>query len=153
MSTPINPFFFESPADRWAFTDREELLPVLQSAMVEQGRRVLLYGRRRMGKTSLVQNAARKAKADLIYVDLSTASDLTEAANKLLRAVPETETGLADKAMKLVKKHFKAIAMTGGKWTLSADLRPDTAEANLESVLNYIDDHAGLTDRPRERVL
>lgn len=148
MSTPINPFFFESPADRWAFTDREELLPVLQSAMAEQGRRVLLYGRRRMGKTSLVQNAARKARAELIYVDLSTASDLTEAANKLLQAVPEAETGLADKAMKLVKKHFKAIAMTGGKWKLSADLRPETSEANLESVLNYIDDYAGLTDRP-----
>ena len=89
MTAPINPFFFESPADRWAFTDREELLPVLQSAMAEQGRRVLLYGRRRMGKTSLVQNAARKAKAELLYVDLSTASDLTEAANKLLQAVPE----------------------------------------------------------------
>lgn len=148
MSALINPFFFESPADRWAFTDREELLPLLQQAMGEQGRRLLLYGRRRMGKTSLIQNAARKARAGLIYVDLSTASDLTEAANKLLQAVPEPETGVADKAVKLVKKHFKAIAMTGGKWKLSADLRPETAEANLESVLNYIDDHAGLVDRP-----
>src|SRR6185312_530710 len=107
MAPPINPFFFESPADRWAFTDREELLPALQQTMGEQGRRMLLYGRRRMGKTSLIQNAARKAKAELIYVDLSTASDLTEAANKLLQAVPETETGLGDKAVKLVKKHFK----------------------------------------------
>jgi len=148
MPTLVNPFFFESPADRWAFTDREELLPVLQAAMAEQGRRILLYGRRRMGKTSLIQNAARKAKAELLYSDLSTASDLTEAANKLLQAVPEPETRLADKAVKLVRKHFQAIAMTGGKWKLSADLRPASAEANLESVLNYIDDYAGLIDRP-----
>ena len=148
MSAPINPFFFESPADRWAFTDREELLPALQSTLAEQGRRVLLYGRRRMGKTSLIQNAARKAKADLIYTDLSTASDLTEVANKLLHAVPEAETGLADKAVKLLKKHFRAVTMTGGKWKLSADLRPESSEANLESVLNYIDDYAGLVDRP-----
>lgn len=148
MSTPVNPFFFESPADRWAFTDREELLPLLQQAMAEQGRRLLLYGRRRMGKTSLIQNAARKAKAELIYVDLSTASDLTEVANKLLQAVPEAETGLAEKAVKLVRKYFSKIALEGGKWKLSADLRPESAEANLESVLNYIDEHARLMDRP-----
>lgn len=148
MAPPINPFFFESPADRWAFTDREELLPALQQALAEQGRRLLLYGRRRMGKTSLIQNAARKAKAELIYVDLSTASDLTEVANKLLHAVPAPEAGLAEKALRLVRKYFHKVALEGGKWKLSADLRPEAAEANLESVLNYIDETAGLLDRP-----
>ena len=42
MSRLTNPFFFESPSDRWAFTDRETLVPRLTELMQQRGRRLLL---------------------------------------------------------------------------------------------------------------
>ena len=57
----VNPFSFELPADRWSFTNREELLSRIEALMKERGRRALLVGRRRMGKTSLLLRAAEKA--------------------------------------------------------------------------------------------
>jgi hypothetical protein len=68
-ATPVNPFFFERTADRWGFTDREDLLPIIGRLLKERGRRALFYGRRRMGKTSLIDNAALKASTKVIKVD------------------------------------------------------------------------------------
>ena len=55
--TLSNPFFFESPSDRRAFTDRKELVETLDDFMRQRGRRLLIHGLRRMGKTSLILNA------------------------------------------------------------------------------------------------
>lgn len=43
MATPINPFFFESPARATKFTDREAILPRLEQLMTGHGRRLLIY--------------------------------------------------------------------------------------------------------------
>jgi hypothetical protein len=145
-----NPFFFELPSDRWSFTDRDELLPVLGEFMRSRGRRLLVHGRRRMGKTSLIQNAAHKGKAALIYVDLSKAASLADVAKKLLDGAPSEEPGLLLKAIELAKRHFKSITVSAlNKISLSADFRAENPREMLEKVLNYLNDRTELEDVPR----
>ena len=148
VTTFANPFFFESPSGRWAFTDREQLLPALADLLGQRGRRLLVFGRRRMGKTSLVQHAAAKAGHVFLYADLSTAASLNEFAAKLLAAAPkESDTRLAS-ILGLARKHLKSFAIAAGKLTLSAELRTEAAEQSLEQVLNYLNARAGLDDTP-----
>jgi hypothetical protein len=147
MSTAINPFNFESPADRWTFTDREELLPVLRQAMGERGRRLLLHGRRRMGKTTVIKNAARLAKVPFLYVDLAAAASLTEVASKLLQAIPQPREAAATKILGLIQRHFKNLTFSAhGYFSLGGDFRDKEAAANLDDVLNFINARADITD-------
>jgi hypothetical protein len=147
VSTPINPFNFESPADRWTFTDREELLPALRQAMGERGRRLLLYGRRRMGKTTLIKNAARLAKVRFIYVDLAAAASLTEVSNKLLQGVPWPSEDVSAKVLGLIRKHFKNLVFSAhGYFSLGGDFREKEPAENLDEVLNFINARADVTD-------
>jgi hypothetical protein len=149
MATPVNPFNYESPADRWGFTDREDLLPVLRQAMGERGRRLLLHGRRRMGKTTLVRNAARLARVPFHYVDLATAASLNEAANKLLLTVPHPRGAFAGKVLDLLRRHFKNLTLSAhGSFSLGGDFREKEAAANLDEVLTFINERAALADQP-----
>ncbi|HVU16914.1 MAG TPA: hypothetical protein VHD32_08310 [Candidatus Didemnitutus sp.] len=146
--SPANPFFFESPSDRWSFTNRDELLPALVALLRQRGRRLLIHGRRRMGKTSLIQNAAGKAGRVFLYVDLSTAASLADVARRLLETAPEEEKGMLARALAIAKKHFKSFAVTAGKVVLSGDFRQAEGEQTLEQVLGYIDERAALDDQP-----
>ena len=147
MGTLINPFNFESPADRWTFTDREELLPVLRQAMGERGRRLLLYGRRRMGKTTVIKNAARLAKVSFVYIDLAAAASLTEVANKLLQAIPKPREDVTAKILSLIQRHFKNLTFSAhGYFSLGGDFRDKEAAANLDDALNFINARADITD-------
>lgn len=146
--TAINPYFFESPSDRWSFTDREDLVPRLVELLRQKGRRLLIHGRRRMGKTSLIQNAAGKAGRVFLYVDLSTAASVADVAKRLLDSAPEEEKGMLARALDIAKKHLKSFAVTAGKVVLSGDFRREDGEKTLEEVLGYIDERAELDDLP-----
>jgi hypothetical protein len=148
MTARANPFFFETPSDRWAFTDREALLPALQDLLGQRARRLLLHGRRRMGKTSLVQHAATRAGGVFLYADLSTAASLAEAAKKLLDAAPEESGRFFKRAVDLAKKHFSSVNVSAGKVTLSGDFRSENGERTFEQVLNYLNERAGIDDAP-----
>src|ERR1051325_2295925 len=111
MSYHANPFFFESPSDRRSFTDREAIIPQLSQMLHERGRRLLLHGRRRMGKTSLIQNAAAQAKQGFIFVDLSTAANLNEVAKKLLAEAPNDPERTLPRVLKLATKHLKSFVV------------------------------------------
>ena len=146
MHHTINPFNFETPADRRSFTDRETLLPRLLKFMEQPRQRALVYGRRRMGKTSLIKHAARVTKGDFGFVDLSTATDLREVAKKLLASVPVSDDGdrLA-RTLKVLKRHVKTVSLKGGKFFgFEADLR-EPPEETLDQVLAFLNDYAGAT--------
>jgi hypothetical protein len=146
MAHPIvNPFNFETPSDRWSFTDREEELPRLVTLMKRTRQRLLLYGRRRMGKTSLIRHAAVEAKTPHAFVDLSIANDLTEVAKKLVASVP-VEERLADKLLRLLRASVGKIVIKGGQLALEADLRAAPKES-LEHALAFLDDYAAATDQ------
>ncbi len=145
----VNPFAFELPADRWSFTNRETLLPKLEALMTETGRRALLVGRRRMGKTSLLLRAAEKAGIRWIFCDLSTVSNLNEVAQKLLKQMPPAKPTLAAGVLKLLQKYASSVTFGKEGYTLKADLRP-VSEAKdlttLEEVLDFINEAAALDD-------
>jgi hypothetical protein len=141
----VNPFNFETPSDRWSFTDREEEVPRLVALMKRVRQRLLVFGRRRMGKTSLIRHAAVEAKTPYVFVDLSIANDLTEVAKKLVAAV-EVEERLADKILRLLRNSVGKVVLKGGQLALEADLRAAPKET-LEQALAFLDDFAAATDQ------
>ncbi len=146
MALFTNPFFFESPSDRWSFTDREALTTQLLLLMTEKGRRLLVFGRRRMGKTSLIKNAAEKAKVTFIYCDISTAANMSEVAHKLMGGAPEEEGGRLSKALEIAAKYLKSVGVSASKITITGELRPDDGSKTLESVLNVLNERAAEND-------
>ena len=146
MSHPIvNPFNFETPSDRWSFTDREQELPRVVTLMRQVRQRLLIYGRRRMGKTSLIKHAAEEAKTPYAFVDLSIANDLAEVAKKLVASV-QVEERLADKILRLLRASVGKVVIKGGQLALEADLRAAPKET-LEQALAFLDDYAEATDQ------
>ena len=148
MDPVSNPFFFETPSRQWAFTDREALLPALYALLGQRGRRLLLYGRRRMGKTSLIKYAANHARHTFLYADLSTAASLNEVAKKLLAEAPAESDQLLPRLLGAARRHLKTFAVAAGKFVLSGELRPEGGEQTLEQVLNFLDARAELADAP-----
>jgi hypothetical protein len=146
MTAYTNPFFFESPSDRWSFTDREALTKQLRQLMAERGRRMLVFGRRRMGKTSLIKNAAERAKATFVYCDISTAANMNEVAHKLMDEAPKEEGGGLAKALKIAAKYLKSVGISASKITISGELRPDAGSKTLEGVLNVLNERAAARD-------
>jgi hypothetical protein len=145
MPTIANPFNFETPADRWSFTDREDLIPRLRSIFNGSRQRALVFGRRRMGKTSLIRYAASAAKKPFAFVDLSTAADLSEVSRKLLSTVIVDEK-LGVKLMRLLRKHVTRISLKGGHFALETDVRIPPNET-LEQALLFLDEYAASTDQ------
>lgn len=146
MTSFTNPFFFESPSDRWSFTDREDLVRRLLQLMSEKGRRLLVHGRRRMGKTSLIRNAADKAKATFIYCDISTAAGMNEVARKLMDAAPGERGRRLTRAIEIAARYLKTVGVSAGKVTISGELRSEDAGKTLESVLGLLNARAASND-------
>jgi hypothetical protein len=138
-ATPVNPFFFERTADRWSFTDRENFLPIIEKLLNERGRRVLFYGRRRMGKTSLIDNAALKASTQIIKVDLSLVVGLTEAATLLLNQIPKPPDAIFGKIAKLVEEKLGSVSVSLWKFAFKAELRQSISQANIDVALDFIE--------------
>lgn len=85
-----NPFRASGVVGGVHFADREEELARIESAIHEPGSRLLVTGPRRMGKTSLVRRALDRfhetKRGPAVYVDFSSAVDLSEMARRLAEA-------------------------------------------------------------------
>ena len=148
MPNYSNPFFFESPSDRWSFTDRDELMEELGKFLKQKGRRLLVHGLRRMGKTSLLLNAGRLSGERFVFVDVSAATNLNEVAKKLLAAAPAEEESLLPKLVRLARTFLSSVSISAGGVELSGELRMEDGQKNFESVLSYLNARAGVEDRP-----
>jgi len=85
----INPFRIHGVVSGRFFTDRSEELDRLLRTLREPAAKLIVYGPRRMGKTSaLVQAIARHEDAGGVafLADLSTASTVVDIANRILEA-------------------------------------------------------------------
>jgi hypothetical protein len=72
------------------FTDRRKEVSRIRHAMSNQGR-LLVYGERRQGKSSAMQQAARRVRRDgglVLWADVSTASGFGDIARRLIAGVP-----------------------------------------------------------------
>jgi len=148
MPSISNPFFFELPSDAGTFTDRETLIPVLHSCMKQKGRRVLVHGLRRMGKTSLLKNAGRLSGEVFVFADISTATNLNEVARKLLASAPVEAVSLLPRLVELAGKFLSSFTVSAGGVSLSGELRAEDWPKNLEEVLSYLNARAGAENRP-----
>ena len=148
MPNVSNPFVFELPSDERAFTDRETLMPVLHALMRQKGRRVLVHGLRRMGKTSLLKNAGRLSGGVFVFADISTATNLNEVARKLLVSAPAEKPSLLPKLLELAGKFLSSFTVSAGGVSLSGELRAEDWPKNLEEVLSYLNARAGAEGKP-----
>ena len=99
-----------------------------------------------MGKTSLIKNAAEKAKITFIYCDISTAANMSEVARKLMDEAPKEEGGRLSKALEIAGKYLKSVGVSASKITITGELRPDDGNKTLESVLNVLNERAAEND-------
>jgi hypothetical protein len=89
MSQSSNPFLVGGHVSGTHFTDRAEEVARIRRAILEPSR-LLIYGPRRMGKSSCIVRAASQARRDgalVGWADLSTATTLTDVSNRLLKSL------------------------------------------------------------------
>ncbi|MEM8868308.1 MAG: ATP-binding protein [Verrucomicrobiota bacterium] len=90
-----NPFRISGIVEGEYFIDRADELRAVLETIHGHGEKLLIYGARRMGKSSILLNAAARFREEgghVIYADISPATSLTEVANIILHAF-NNETG------------------------------------------------------------
>jgi hypothetical protein len=88
-SQPLNPFRIHGVVTDEYFTDRDQELDRILRSLREPATKLLVYGPRRMGKTSALLQALERHEADggvAFLADISTASTVTDVANRILEA-------------------------------------------------------------------
>lgn len=86
----FNPFRYQFIEERPEVINRLKDRERLREALASPGGRLLIHGRRRMGKTTLckaVVEELKEACAHVMLVDFSTASQLADLSNALLRGI------------------------------------------------------------------
>lgn len=84
-----NPFRIHGTVSGPYFTDREEEVKRFRDVLTEPAAKLVVYGYRRMGKTSALDVAAarvREAGGYAVVADLSTATTITDLGNRILEA-------------------------------------------------------------------
>ena len=87
-----NPFDIGLIARGNHFADREQEVARISGALQAPGSRLVVYGDRRMGKSSAIDRAAqvaRRAKQKVVVATLATATDPADAAQQIVRGVRE----------------------------------------------------------------
>ena len=87
-----NPFRYEFIEDSPEVINRVVERKRIREALAQRGSRLLVHGRRRMGKTTLckaVVNELREKGHLVFLVDFSTATQLADLSNALLRKLTE----------------------------------------------------------------
>ena len=88
-----NPFRYEFIEDNPEVIDRVTERKKIRQALERRGSRLLVHGRRRMGKTTVckaVVNELREEGQHVMLVDFSTATQLADLSNALLRGITES---------------------------------------------------------------
>lgn len=141
------------------FTDRARELNRVLDAMRSRGR-LVLYGERRMGKTSILGRAARRLESEgghVLFVDIWQRADLGEVNRALLRQVPASWlTGLR---LERVVNALRGVAAVGldaaGGPVLTLAGRPAEEDHRdlFERILLGVNKVAGELDAPTAIIL
>ena len=103
-----NPFIIAQPAEREAYCDRTRETDRVVGTLRDPRGRLLLYGDRRLGKSTTIQVAASQVRAEgvpVVVVDLASASTAPAAAQRILTAVHrEIGTRWRDVAARLLAR-------------------------------------------------
>lgn len=156
-----NPFRIGEHVRDYHFADREEEMASIRAAMLSSSA-LLVYGPRRMGKSSTIINAAELArrarpKPIIVSVDVSTATNLYDVSARLLRSLYEETRwlklrledmlgGLAPRVTVRLDEHGGPPAITFGldRRTASEEQRQHA----FESVIGRLGQIRADMDRP-----
>ncbi|NEO87815.1 MAG: ATP-binding protein [Spirulina sp. SIO3F2] len=87
----VNPYTIGDPVEGSRFVGREDLLRELESLWLnaENPPSVLVYGHRRMGKTSILRNLTGGSDLKLIYVNLQLLGSVTQGLSEVLLTIAD----------------------------------------------------------------
>lgn len=137
----MNPFKYGRVVSDDDFCQRPELLTQL-AAFIRSGQNVVIQGERRMGKTSLIYEVARKMKRRMLYVDLLEIKTTDDLCKRIVKAVIslEQQMGLLEKIVKTLAQLRPTVSIDplSGQPTISLDasvsLRPDSIDGLLDLI-------------------
>ena len=128
--TAENPFRTHGTVQREFFADRDTELKRFKRALQEPASKLLVYGPRRMGKTSTLQNAVQAvndADGHAFLADLSTATTAADMANRILAG-----------ATKAVGRRWSSfISDFAGRFQAGIKLSPDPATRTVVPSLEF----------------
>lgn len=120
MNKQANPFRIDGVVTPPHFTNRAAEIARIREALRSPPAKLLIYGPRRVGKTSAILVASQAAEREGIHVvraDLSTASSMADVTNRLLAA-----------AVRSIGRSWKDLAsLFVERLQISVGLRPDPA--------------------------
>lgn len=141
-----NPFLYAGEVSGENFWDRERERKELKRDILDC-QKVVLYSKRRMGKTSLVKEVLRNLSEDkfiAIYIDLYPTNSIEDFISRYASEISQAVRGPIDKAIMEVKALFKSFtpALTvddDGKPVFTIDFgRKAKKETLLEEVLEAL---------------
>jgi hypothetical protein len=114
-----NPFEIGLLAQGDHFADREDEVARISRAFRSPGDRLVVYGDRRLGKSSALVRAAavaRKAKQKVVIATLATATDSRDAAQQIVRAVQQ----------QIGRDWRRTLEEVAGRLQATLEVRPST---------------------------
>jgi hypothetical protein len=149
VNAHVNPFRIDGVVTPPHFTNRAAEVARIREVLRSPPSKLLVYGPRRMGKTSAILVATEAAKRDGAYVvraDLSTASSIADVTNRLLAAaVRGVGRGWKDLASVFVERLRISVGLRPDPVTgmalpmLDASLRAADADAQRETLGSALD--------------
>ena len=139
----MRPFEYGCVVKGDAFCPRPELEEELVRYM-ENGQNAVVYGERRIGKTSLIMSAFSKAKGcRLLYVDLLNIRTIADLCDRVASAAARTHrgTGVVAKVLGFLARLRPTLSLDpqNGMPVVSVDARIADSVASLEDVIAMID--------------
>lgn len=156
---PQNPFRIGGHVAGSYFTDRADEIRRIRQAIREPSR-LLVYGPRRMGKSSTIAKAveqARREGAVVAWADFSTATTLADISNRLLRSLSGEFNHLEQRLIDFAKSLRPSLTLRfdelsgSPSLTLGAEARSKPIEgqrAEFEAVLDRIEAFASTHEKP-----
>ena len=146
---PRNPFVIGHHAEGVGFCDRRTEVERIARALADPGARLLVYGERRLGKSSTIHEAARVVRAQehpVIVVDLAVATTAAAAAQRILTAV-HRELGhrWRDRASRLLSRlrpgafSLQASTDAAGQPSVTFQVSPSVPATDPQLVTEVLD--------------
>ncbi len=140
----INPFPYEHFASDDSFYGRgDEIRQILQFA--NSSNNLVIYSKRRLGKSSLIRETFRKNKDFLfIYCDVFDISSKEDFARKLIKSLPKSFSKDVKRVFSILSKIFKRVNLSytidpnSGKVSIRPEIMALTYEDMMEDFFNAI---------------
>lgn len=128
-----NPFAYGRVVDGKEYCPRPKLEKLLAS-MLESGQNIVLYGERRVGKTSLATRVARNKR--VVYVDFLACNSAGDVTERIVKAAIKAanDSGFLETALKAFASLRPKFSIDPDNGSISASLGTQTNELSIDSI-------------------